>query len=236
MAQTTRVYLCCSPNKRSGSTTTARLLIDYFLARGHGALGFDTDPHDPDFAKRFPGAVRIVDTAKIQGQIAMFDRLLVHDETPKVVDVQHRSYDSFFETIGQIGFMEEARRAMVQPVALFHLDASGGSLSAAGALAARWPNLRFVVVRNKGAAPLGPDARDILDLFPRSERILIGALGAQAWKAFDARDFCLPDILKAPPANLPMATLISLRAWLTPIFRQFQLFELGVSLADSQFL
>ena len=124
MAQTTRVYFCCSPNKRSGSTTTARLLIDYFLTRGPGALGFDTDPHDPDFAKRFPDVVRVVDTAKVQGQIAMFDRLLVHDETPKVVDVQHRFYDSFFETIGQIGFMEEARRAMVLPVALFHLDAS----------------------------------------------------------------------------------------------------------------
>ena len=157
MAQTTRVYFCCSPNKRSGSTTTARLLIDYFLTRGPGALGFDTDPHDPDFAKRFPDVVRVVDTAKVQGQIAMFDRLLVHDETPKVVDVQHRFYHSFFETIGQIGFMEEARRAMVLPVALFHLDASPNSLDVAGALAEHWPYLRMVAVRNKGAAPRGPE-------------------------------------------------------------------------------
>jgi hypothetical protein len=219
MAQTTRVYLCCSPNKRSGSTTTARLLIDYFLWKGRGALGFDTDPHDPDFAKRFPNAVKVVDTAKIQGQIAMFDRLLVHDETPKVVDVHHRCYDDFFETIGQIGFMEEARRAMVQPVALFHVDASADSLTAASALAKRWPNLRLVIVRNKGAAPLGLDARDILDRFPHSERFLIGAVDARTWKAFDAQDFSLPGVLKAPPANLSMATLISLRAWLTPIFR-----------------
>jgi hypothetical protein len=236
MAQTTRVYFSCSPNKRSGSTTTARLLLDYFLARNPGALGFDTDPHDPDFAIRFPDVVRVVDPAKIQGQIAMFDRLLVHDETPKVVDVQHRCYDSFFETIGQIGFMEEARRSMVQPVALFHLDASPDSLDAAGALAARWPNLRFAVVRNKGAAPFGPDVRDILDRFPHAERIVIGAADAQTWQAFEARDFSLPGALKAPPASLPMATLISLRAWLTPIFRQFQLFELGASLEDSQFL
>jgi hypothetical protein len=65
---------------------------------------------------------------------------------------------------------------------------------------------------------------------------LIGALEPQAWKAFDAPDFSLTDILKTPPASLPMATLISLRAWLTPIFRQFQLFELGVSMETSQYL
>ncbi len=236
MAQTTRVYFCCSPNKRSGSTTTARLLIDYFLTRGPGALGFDTDPHDPDFAKRFPDVVRVVDTAKVQGQIAMFDRLLVHDETPKVVDVQHRFYDSFFETIGQIGFMEEARRAMVLPVALFHLDASPDSLDVAGALAEHWPYLRMVAVRNKGAAPRGPNAGEILDRFPHSQRILIGALDPQTWKTFDAPDFLLPEILKTPPASMPMATLISLRAWLTPIFRQFQLFELGVSMESTQYL
>jgi len=236
MARTTRVYFCCSPNKRSGSTTTARLLMDYFLARAPGGLGFDTDPHDSDFAKRFPAAVRVADITKVQGQIAMFDRLLVHDETPKVVDVQHRSYDAFFETIAQLGFMEEARRAMIQPVALFHLDASAGSLEAADALAARWPSLRFVLVRNKGAAPHGPDAPDILDRFPNRERILIGAADAPTWRVFDAPDFSLPDILRAPPPDLPMATLIGLRAWLTPVFRQFQLFELGVSMDDSPFL
>lgn len=236
MEQTTRVYFCCSPNKRTGSTTTARLLIDYFLRRGRGAVGFDTDPHDPEFAKRFPNAVTLVDTATIRGQIEMFDRLLVHDETPKVVDVRHRCYDSFFDTIGQIGFMEGARQAMVQPVALYHVDASADSLNVADALAGRWPNLRFVVVRNRGAAPRGPDARDLLDRFPRSERLLIGAVDPPTWSAFDAAGFSLPEVLNAPPPSLSMATLIGMRAWLTPIFRQFQLLEMGLSLDNSQFL
>ncbi|MGD0762340.1 MAG: hypothetical protein ABR929_03970 [Roseiarcus sp.] len=236
MEQSTRVYFCCSPNKRSGSTTTARLLIDYFLSRGRGAVGFDTDPHDPDFARRFPSAVKVVDTAKIYGQIDMFDRLLVPDETPKVVDVHHRRYDSLFDTIGQIGFMEEAQSAMVQPVALFHVDASPDSLNAASALVKRWPSLRLVVVRNKGAAPRGPDARDILDQFPHAERLSIGAVDWPTWKAFDAPDFSLPEILKTPPANLSIGALIGLRAWVTPIFRQFQLFEMGLSMENSRFL
>ena len=119
-------------------------------------MGFDTNPHDPDFARRFPNAVKVVDTAKIEGQIAMFDRLLVHDETPKVVDVQHRCYDRFFETIGQIGFMEEARRAMVQPVALFHVDASADSLTAASALAKRWPKSRSSSSETRARRRSGP--------------------------------------------------------------------------------
>ena len=72
----------------------------------------------------------IVDAAKVEGQVAMFDRLLVHDETPKIVDVWHRSYGRFIETMGQIGFMDEARRAMVQPIVLFHVGrATSASLA-----------------------------------------------------------------------------------------------------------
>src|SRR6202051_3206967 len=135
MEQSTRVFICCSPHKRTGTTTTARLLTDYFIASGRSFLGFDTDPHETDYGARFPNAVTIVDAAKVQGQVAMFDRLLVHDETPKIVDVWHRSYDAFMETIGQIGFMDEARRMMIQPIALFHADATAASLAVAQALA-----------------------------------------------------------------------------------------------------
>ncbi len=95
MEQKTRVYICCSPHKRTGATTTARLLSDYLIFNGRGFAGFDPDPHDPDYGARFPEAVTIADAATIEGQVAMFDRLLVHDETPKIVDVWHRSYSRF---------------------------------------------------------------------------------------------------------------------------------------------
>ncbi|SEF03549.1 hypothetical protein SAMN05519104_7982 [Rhizobiales bacterium GAS188] len=77
MEQRTRVYICSSPNKRTGTTTTARLLTDYFIFNGRNFAGFDTDPHEADYGARFPQAVTIVDVAKVQGQVAMFDRLLV---------------------------------------------------------------------------------------------------------------------------------------------------------------
>jgi hypothetical protein len=236
MEQRTRVFICCSPHKRTGTTTTARLLTDYFIVNGREFLGFDTDPHEPDYGARFPQAVTIVDAAKVQGQVAMFDRLLVPDDTPKIVDVWHRSYDAFIETIEQIGFMDEARRRMIQPIALFHADATAASLAAAQALAGRWPELVMAVVTNKGAAPLGQDGVDILAQFPSARRFVIGALDASSRAVFETPDFSMAKFLLAPPSDISIVVGTALRAWVAPIFTQFRTFELQISMEGAQFL
>lgn len=236
MEQRTRVFICCSPHKRTGTTTTARLLSDYFIVNGREFLGFDTDPHEPDYGARFPQAVTIVDAAKVQGQVAMFDRLLVPDDTPKVVDLWHRSYDAFIETTEQIGFMDEARRRLIQPIALFHADATAASLAAAQALVGRWPELVMAVVTNKGAAPLGQDGVDILAQFPSARRLVIGALDASSRVAFETSDFSMAQFLLAPPADISIVVGTALRAWVAPIFTQFRTFELQISMAGAQFL
>ena len=73
--------------------------------------GFDTDFREPLYAVLFPERRTSSTSATIKGQISLFDRLLVADETPKIVDVWHRSYERLFSTIAEIGFLEEARRA-----------------------------------------------------------------------------------------------------------------------------
>jgi hypothetical protein len=236
MEQSTRVFICCSPHKRTGTTTTARLLTDYFNASGRSFLGFDTDPHEPDYGARFPHAVTIVDAAKVQGQVAMFDRLLVRDEMPKIVDVWHRSYDAFMETIDQIGFMDEARRTMIQPIVLFHADATTASLAAAHALARRWPDLVMAVVTNKGAAPLGQDGVDILAQFPSARRFVIGALDASSKAVFEPPEFSMSEFLLSPPSDISIVVGTALRAWVAPIFTQFRTFELQIAMEGAQFL
>jgi len=236
MAQRTRVFIACSPHKRTGTTTTARLLTDYFILNGKDFLGFDTDPREPDYGARFPGAVTVVDPVKIEGQVALFDRLLVPDETPKIVDVWHRSYEAFVATIDEIGFMDEARRRSVQPIALFHADPTEASLAAALALDRRWPELSTVIVTNKGAAPLGQDALDILAKFPSSRRFVIGALDAASRELFEAPDFSLSRFLLSPPSDLSLVLRTALRAWIAPIFGQFRTFELQIAMEDARFL
>jgi hypothetical protein len=236
MAQKTKVYICCSPIRRSGVTTTARLLTDYFICSSRTPVGFDIDPREPDYAVRFPRSVAIVDSSKIEGQIAMFDRLLAADQTPKIVDVQHRLYDQFFETIDQIGFVDEADRALVQPIVVFHADASDASLNASLALIRRWSKLSLVVATNKGAAPLGAQALDVLSEFPTSRHFIIGALDSVTRTCFEAPDFSLTDFLRTPPLDMSFVTHMALRVWTTAIFDQFRLFEIGMAMEDARFL
>ncbi len=236
MQQRTRVYICCSPHKRTGTTTTARLLTDYFILTGKDFVGFDTDPREPDYGARLRPSVSIVDASKIEGQVVMFDRLLVHDEAPKIVDVRSGSYHGFLETIDQIGFLDEAPRARIQPIALFHADATEASVDACLALARRWPELDLVVVTNKGAAPLGQDALEILAQFPSSRRFVIGALDPASWAHFEAPDFSLSHFLLTPPSDISIVVRTGLRAWVAPIFTQFRTFELQISIEGARFL
>ena len=236
MAQKTRVYICCSSTRRSGVTTTARLLTDYFICSGRTPAGFDIDPSEPDYGVRFPHCATIVDASKVQGQIAMFDRLLAHDETPKIVDVQHRFYDEFFETIDQIGFFDEADQASVQPIVVFHAGATDASRDASLALIGRWSKLCLVVAINRGTVPLGARAPDVLSEFPMSQHFTIGALDPVTRTCFEAADFSLTEFLQTPPIDMSFVTHMALRVWTTAIFNQFRLFEIGMEMKGAQFL
>lgn len=236
MRRRTLVYFVCSPHSRTGVTTAARLLTDYYLSRGVSVEGFDTDSREPRYALFFPGLSRVVDVDDIKGQISLFDRLLVPDETPKVVDVWSRSFDRLFSTIAEIGFLEEARRAAIEPVVFFQSDASRRAASDARLLAATWPDLWMTVLHNEGAAPLGPEAMDVLAAYPARGKLVIPRLESPIARALDEVDLSLSAFLQAPPPAMSIVVRAALKAWLIPIFTQLQSFELRLDLQSSQFL
>ncbi|MBI3275478.1 MAG: hypothetical protein HYZ60_05960, partial [Methylocystis sp.] len=201
MRRRTIVFIVCSPHARTGVSTTARLLTDFYLARNQPVEGFDTDPHEPTYGPLFGDVVRVIDATDIRGQIALFDRLLVHDEIPKVVDVWHRSYERFFATVKDIGFIEEARRSGVEPVVLFHADATETALAGALALAAAWRDQTMIVVNNEGAAPLGAKAHEILARYPARRKFVIAALNGPIAKALEVPGFSLSRFLLAAPSD-----------------------------------
>ncbi len=169
MTRRTFVYIVCSPHRHVGTTLSARLLADYFTYNGRPFQAFDTDPHESRFAAAFPREARIANIAAIQGQITIFDQLLVHDEIPKIVDVWNHAYVNFFSIARDIGFFEEAKRVSVEPIVLFVADHQASSVEAAQLLKRQWPDLGMVIVNNEGAAPLGADLYDQLARYP-SER------------------------------------------------------------------
>ena len=236
MSRRTLVFFVCSPHGRTGVTTAARLLTDYYLSRGVPVEGFDTDPREPTYALRFPQFARVVDLDDIRGQISLFDRLLVADDTPKVVDVWSRSFDQLFSTIAEIGFLDEARRAGVEPIVLFQTDSSHTAASNARLLTTTWPDLWLTAIHNEVAAPLAPDPQGVLANYPTRGKLVIPRLESAIARALDDADLSLSDFLHQPPPRMSIVVRAALKGWLLPIFTQFQSFELRLSLQSSRFL
>ncbi|WP_159726179.1 hypothetical protein [Methylosinus sp. Ce-a6] len=236
MSRRTLVFVACSPHPRSGVSTTARLLTDFYLSRRAEVEGFDTDPHAPRYHELFPDRTRVIDTADIRGQISLFDRLLVDDGIPKIVDVWQRSYDRFFTTVKDIGFVEEAHLRGVEPILLFHADQSDSSLASARALSAAWRDLPMVVVQNEGAAPLGPYAHETLGYYPSTRRFVVGPLDGAVAKILEQPNLSLSRVIVSPPPEMSIVIRAALKAWITPIFMQFRSFELRHELDGAQFL
>jgi hypothetical protein len=236
MSRRTLVYFVCSPHSRTGVTTAARLVTDHYLSRGLAVEGFDTDSREPCYALRFPDHSRVVDLADVKGQISLFDRLLVADDTPKVVDVWSRSFDQLFGTIAEIGFLDEARRAGVEPIVLFQSDASQTAARGARLLNTTWPDLWVTVIHNEGAAPLGPDPLQALALYAARGKLVIPKLDLPIAAALDDFDLSLCEFLRAPPPTMSIVVRAALKAWLIPIFTQLQSLELRFRLQASEFL
>jgi hypothetical protein len=236
MRRRTLVFFVCSPHSRTGVTTAARLLTDYYLARGAPVEGFDTDSREPCYAVRFPTLSQVVDIGDVKGQISLFDRLLDPDDKPKIVDVWSRSFDELFSTIAEIGFLEEAKRAGVLPIVLFQADNSQMAASNARRLNTTWPDLWITVVHNEGAAPLGNDALQALAAYPARGKLVIPRLESPVAKALDDFDLSLSSFLQQPTVPMSIVVRAALKSWLIPIFTQLQSFELRIDLQSSEFL
>lgn len=236
MKRRTFVYIPCSPGARTGVTTLARLLGDYFVTRNRDFVGFDLDPHESVFAGHFPDEVRVTDLAAIRGQVSLFDRLLVHDEIPKIVDVWSRAFPRFFSIVREVGFIEEARRLSIEPVLLYVADETGSCLETARQLNRQWPDLSMLIVNNEGAAPLGPAADDILMNYPSERSLRIPALDPIVRRAMENPGFSFSRFLLAPPHNMSIVVRTALRHWITRVFTQFHAFELRIALDDTEYL
>jgi hypothetical protein len=236
MRRRTLAYFVCSPHSRTGVTTTARLLTDYYLSRGVAVDGFDTDSREPGYAVLFPELSQVVDLCDVRGQISLFDRLLLADDTPKIVDVWSRSFDQLFSVIAEIGFLEEAKRAGVEPIVLYQADRSPRAASNARLLNTTWPDLWITVVHNEGAAPLGAEALEILSAYPTRGKFVIPKLESPIAELLEDQGFSLSAFLRAPPPAMSIVVRAAMKSWLIPIFTQFQSFELRLDLQSSEFL
>ncbi len=167
MTQQTPLYIVASPKPRVGKTLIARLLIEYFRSGGRPLVGYDLQPRDPALASRFPDIVATVDITDTRGQMALFDRLITDNERIKVIDLGYAPFDQFFAVMAEIGFLQEARRRLIEPIMLFVTDTAATTVRAYADLRRQLPAMTFVPVHNEGTSLIFNKG----DFPPNSDRI-----------------------------------------------------------------
>jgi hypothetical protein len=145
----TPVFFICSPRSRVGKTLIARLLTEFFLFDGRSVVAFDASPNDASLSHYLPECTEPATIRDIKSQMALFDRLLINDAKPKVIDIAAELFDSFFALMGNIGFLEEAPKQSVSPVVLFVGDREQASSEAYELIWRRFPDSLLVPVHNQ---------------------------------------------------------------------------------------
>jgi hypothetical protein len=235
MSARTHAFIVCSPHARTGVTTFARLFADFFTYTRQPFVGFDTDPHESTFAQCFLRDVAVADLATIQGQVALFDNLLLTDGIPKVVDVWTRAWRSFFDIATSTEFFAEAARRGVRPYLLYIPDGSEQALQTVEDMLTKWPELGLAVIGNEGTVPLGAGGLDYLARFPAVHTFELKALDPVVRRAIEDPGFSFSKFLLDQNDAMSIVVRASLRSWLLPIFQQFQSFQLKLAMEDSRY-
>jgi hypothetical protein len=145
----TPIFIICSPSPRVGKSLIARLLTEFFCFNGQSVVAFDANPNDPSLSHYLPDCTVAAAIGDTKSQMVLFDRLIVNDARPKVIDLAAGLFDPFFALIQDIGFVEEAPKQLVRPVVLFVTDRHRLSIEAYEMVWRRFPNMILVPVHNE---------------------------------------------------------------------------------------
>jgi hypothetical protein len=152
MRRRTPVYVICSPRPRVGKTLLARLMVEFFLTEGRSVAAFDVNPNEFALAEFLPRHTAKANLNETLGQMALFDKLIQHDEVPKVVDLGYAAFEAFFDLMQEIDFLHEARRRSIMPVLLFVANPDRTSRKSYDMLHDRFRLLPLIPVYNEANA------------------------------------------------------------------------------------
>lgn len=145
----TPVYIVCSTRPQVGKTLMARLLTEFLKLQRGDVVAFDVSLKEPSLLDFLPRLTETADINDTFGKMALMDRLIVHDETAKVIDLGYHAFDEFFQMTAEIGFAKEATRRGVAPIVLFMGDSDRASLRAYETLQQQYPQRSLYVVDNE---------------------------------------------------------------------------------------
>ncbi|UGV27847.1 hypothetical protein E0H22_20495 [Rhodopseudomonas boonkerdii] len=145
----TPVYIICSTRPQVGKTLMARLLTEFLKLQRGGVTAFDVSLKEPSLLDFLPRLTETADIDDTFGKMALMDRLIVHDDMAKVIDLGYHAFDEFFRMTAEIGFAKEAARRGVAPIVLFMGDSDRASLRAYTMLQQQYPQRALYVIDNE---------------------------------------------------------------------------------------
>jgi len=222
MPQQTQLYIVASRHPRVGRTLLSRLLIDFLRMGGRPLVGYDLDPREPALAGCFPNLVWPVDIADTRGQMALFDRILSDHWRTTVIDL----FDQFFKVMTEIGFEDEARQKLIQPVVLFIADSAPFTATTYADLRGRLRQTIFVPVHNE-AASFMVIARDFPPSSPKYETIRIPRLSPIVRGVIDRPGFSL-----GPYMSQQSGGPTEVHSWIAEVFAKFRELELQLLIGE----
>ena len=223
------ITVVCSPRPRVGKTLVARLLADFHLHNGRKIAAFDVNADDAALSEFLPEHAARAEVAEINGQMALFDRLVADDGTYKIVDVGHPAFKSFFAVARQIDLAEELRRRGSVLVVLFVATPDATSVEAFARLRSDFSQAAIIPVQNE---LLGPAQQREKFAAPGagSKAVHLAALTPGLRKVIDRRPFSFAD----PAGDIPLETHLELQRWARKIHVEFREMELRVLLSNLQ--
>jgi hypothetical protein len=224
--KTSPLYVVCSPCRGVGKTLVSRLLTEFYVLDRRPVVAYDLADEGPQLADYLPQFTTISDIGDIFGQMAFFERLIAdNDRRANVIDLSHRTFNSFFTVVEKIRFFEEARRRAIEPLILFIIDPGPKSPKAYASLH-RLMEASLLPVWNRADPSAISDYHAPPDANAIPTSLEIPLLGFSLRALIDRQAFSFCEFTRAKPADLPDALDDELRDWVETVFFQFRKLEL----------
>ena len=225
----TAVFIVASARPLTGKTFLARLVADFLRLDGGPVEAFDLND-EPALADILPSLTTAADLDSTRAQMSLFDRLILADSVPKVVDLGHAQLTRFFAVMEEIGFVEQAQRRAIETIVLYAADPHPTSIKAYGVLRRRFPAAVLVPVFNEAILK----GRKLREAYPFARAaavplqipLLQPGLKAHA----DRSGLSFADFHGTLPVAVPLGPAFELRSWTKRAFLEFRELELRLLL------
>ena len=221
--QQTPVYIICSPRPMVGKTLVARLLSEFLLLNRRRVLAFDVNLKEPSLLDYLPDITETAEVDDTFGKMALMDRVIINDGVSKVIDLGFHAFDKFFEMTEEIGFVKEAVRRGIVPVALFVGDSDRVSGRSYPVLQRQFPRTTLVTVDNEYIV-----RGELPEAFASGKILRIAALPTFLKTYVDRLSFSFTDYLRHEKDSST-----ELHQWIRRNYFSFRELELSLILQQS---